>query len=135
MSIFDSDASRVDLPMSFRFYPLVVMFFRFEGEQNCRLEGFVYWLNDKTGLERITVNFCQSSVTSGPCGDRMRKCCAITRICTVAQSVSTSAWPVGCDTPLPSAKALVCDVHDEAEAASGKESFSVRSKSCAYRPP
>ncbi|XP_026846494.1 uncharacterized protein LOC6597825 isoform X1 [Drosophila persimilis] len=26
------------------------------GNQHCRLGGFVYWLDDKTGVERITVN-------------------------------------------------------------------------------
>ncbi|XP_017150215.1 low-density lipoprotein receptor-related protein 5-like [Drosophila miranda] len=26
------------------------------GEQHCRLGGFLYWLDDKTGVERITVN-------------------------------------------------------------------------------
>ncbi|EDW30473.1 GL18047 [Drosophila persimilis] len=31
-------------------------------EQHCRLGGFVYWLDDKTGLERITVNGERRSV-------------------------------------------------------------------------
>ncbi|XP_033242121.1 uncharacterized protein LOC108153400 isoform X3 [Drosophila miranda] len=51
------------------------------------LGRFMYWLEDKTGVERITVNgvipwsciVCRSSPTSGPCGHRMRKCCTITR--------------------------------------------------------